>query len=94
VYMGMTAASTIREGLLAAGRSPDTPVGVFARVTRPESKAVVGKLRDLPSLAEQVKVGPAILIIGDVVARSAPWRNASSQVNPDDLISDLLMAAE
>ena len=90
VYMGMTAAPTIREGLLAAGRSPETPVGVFARATRPDAKAVVGKLRDLPALAEQVERGPAILIIGDVVARSAPWRNA----NPDDLISDLLMAAE
>jgi uroporphyrin-III C-methyltransferase/precorrin-2 dehydrogenase/sirohydrochlorin ferrochelatase len=83
VYMGMTAARTIREGLLTAGRSPDTPVGVFARATRPDAKAVVGKLRDLPALAEQVERGPAILIIGDVVARSAPWRNA----NPDDLTS-------
>ena len=94
VYMGMTAAPTIREGLLAAGRSPDTPVGVFARVTRPDSQAVVGTLRDLPSLADQVKAGPAILIIGDVVSRSAPWRNGQLQANPDDLISDLLMAAE
>lgn len=94
VYMGMTAAPTIRDGLLAAGRSPDTPVGVFARVTRTDSQGVVGTLRDLPSLAEQVKAGPAILIIGDVVSRSAPWRNGQVQVTPDDLISDLLMAAE
>lgn len=94
VYMGMTAAPTIREGLLAAGRSPQTPVGVFARATRRDAKSVVGVLRDLPALAAQVEPGPAILIIGDVVARSAPWRNASPQVNPEDLISELLMAAE
>ena len=94
VYMGMTAAPSIREGLLAAGRSPETPVGVFARVTRTDSQAVVGTLRDLPSLADQVKAGPAILIIGDVVSRSAPWRNGQFQATPDDLISDLLMAAE
>src|SRR5882757_2390104 len=31
VYMGMTAAQAVRAGLLAAGRSPQTPVGVFAR---------------------------------------------------------------
>src|SRR6202795_2428765 len=31
VYMGMTAAPSVRAGLLAAGRSPQTPVGVFAR---------------------------------------------------------------
>lgn len=94
VYMGMTAAPTIREGLLAAGRSPQTPVGVFARATRRDAKSVVGVLRDLPALAAQVEPGPAILIIGDVVARSAAWRNASPQVNPEDLISELLMAAE
>jgi uroporphyrin-III C-methyltransferase / precorrin-2 dehydrogenase / sirohydrochlorin ferrochelatase len=90
VYMGITAASTIREGLLAAGRSPETPVGVFARVTRADSKAVVGVLNDLPALAKQVEAGPAILIIGDVVAHSAPWRNA----NPEKILSQLLMAAE
>ncbi|MES2749882.1 MAG: siroheme synthase CysG [Pseudomonadota bacterium] len=95
VYMGITAAPTIRDGLLAAGRSPDTPVGVFARVTRPDAKAVVGSLRDLPALAEQVETGPAILIIGDVVAHSAPWRqNNSRNANPEDIISELLMAAE
>src|SRR4030088_650566 len=38
VYMGMTAGAPVRAGLLAAGRSPQTPVGVFARVTRPEAE--------------------------------------------------------
>lgn len=90
VYMGMTAASTIREGLLKAGRSPQTPVGVFARATRRDAKSVVGVLRDLPMLAAEVEPGPAILIIGDVVARSAAWRNA----NPEDIVSELLRAAE
>ena len=73
VYMGMTAAPSVRDGLLAAGRSPQTPVGVFARVTRPDSQAVVGKLEDLPGLVGKIDGGPAVLIIGDVVAHSAPW---------------------
>ena len=90
VYMGITAAAAIREGLLAAGRSAETPVGVFARVTRPDANSVVGVLNDLPALAKQVETGPAILIIGDVVAHSAPWRNA----NPEKFLSQLLMAAE
>ncbi len=85
VYMGMTAAPSVRAGLLAAGRSPKTPVGMFARVTRPDAQAVVGKLEDLPALAEKVDGGPAILIIGDVVAHSAPWR----QSNPNQLLSEL-----
>ena len=53
VYMGMTAAPSIRAGLLAAGRSPQTPVGVFARVTRPDAQAAVGTLDDLPALVRE-----------------------------------------
>ena len=74
VYMGMTAAPSVRAGLLAAGRSPKTPVGVFARATREDAAAAIGTLDDLPDLVEKVAGGPAILIIGDVVAHAAPAR--------------------
>ncbi len=90
VYMGMTAAPTIRDGMLAAGRSPRTPVGVFARVTRADAKAVVGTLDQLPELVSRIEGGPAVLVIGDVVAHSAPWR--AFELN--DVISNLLEAAE
>lgn len=90
VYMGMTAAASVRAGLLAAGRSPQAPVGVFARVTRPDAQAVVGTLDRLPDLVEQIDGGPAILIIGDVVAHSAPWRHQKL----NDVISQLPEAAE
>ena len=90
VYMGMTAAPSIRAGLLAAGRSAQTPVGVFARVTRPDAQAVVGTLDELPALIQQIDGGPAILIIGDVVAHSAPWRHQ----NLNHVIAELLEAAE
>jgi uroporphyrin-III C-methyltransferase/precorrin-2 dehydrogenase/sirohydrochlorin ferrochelatase len=90
VYMGMTAAPSVRTGLLAAGRSPQTPVGVFARVTRPDAQAVVGTLDELPALIQEIDGGPAILIIGDVVAHSAPWRHS----NLNHVISKLLEAAE
>ena len=94
VYMGMTAASAIRDGLLVAGRSPQTPVGVFARVTRPDAQAAVGTLERLPELVASIDGGPAILIIGDVVAHSAPWRHAHPSINPSEVISKLLEAAE
>ena len=90
VYMGITAAPAIRAGLLAAGRSPQTPVGVFARATRPDSQAVVGALENLPALVRETGGGPAILVIGDVVAHSLAWRKA----NPDSLISNFQVAAE
>ena len=86
VYMGMTAAPAVRAGLLAAARSPQTPVGVFARVTRPDAQAAVGTLDQLPDLVGQIDGGPAILIIGDVVAHSAPWR----QKNLSGVIAKLL----
>jgi uroporphyrin-III C-methyltransferase/precorrin-2 dehydrogenase/sirohydrochlorin ferrochelatase len=89
VYMGMTAAPSVRSGLLAAGRSPKTPVGVFARVTRPDAQAAVGRLENLPALVEQIDGGPAILIIGDVVAHSAPWRHQ----NLNQVISKILEVA-
>src|SRR6266850_4622838 len=90
VYMGMTAAQSVRAGLLAAGRSPQTPVGVFARVTRTDAQAAVGTLDELPALVRQIDGGPAILIIGDVVAHSAPWRNS----NLAQLVSYFQVAAE
>jgi uroporphyrin-III C-methyltransferase / precorrin-2 dehydrogenase / sirohydrochlorin ferrochelatase len=90
VYMGMTAAPSVRDGLLAAGRSPQTPVGVFARVTRPDAKAAVGTLEQLPGLVASVDGGPAILIIGDVVAHSAPWRRQNINLT----LSDILEAAQ
>jgi len=90
VYMGMTAAPAIRAGLLAAGRSPQTPVGVFARATRPDAQGLVGALEDLPALVREIDGGPAILVIGDVVARSSAWR----QANLDSLISNFQVAAE
>jgi uroporphyrin-III C-methyltransferase/precorrin-2 dehydrogenase/sirohydrochlorin ferrochelatase len=90
VYMGMTAAVTVRAGLLAAGRSPQTPVGVFARVMLPDAQAEVGILAELPDLVARIDHGPAILVIGDVVAHSAPWRDQ----NFTKTISKLLEAAE
>lgn len=97
VYMGMSAAPQVRAGLLAAGRSPLTPVGVFARVTRPNSKAAIGTLDQLPELVAKVEGGPAILIIGDVVAHSLPWQ-ADSNSHPftplTQKLSEMLAAAE
>ena len=89
VYMGVAAAPSVRAGLLAAGRSPHTPVGVFARVTRPDAKAALGTLQQLPDLVASVDGGPAILIIGDVVAHSAPSRQ---NINP--ALSAILEAAQ
>ncbi|MBM3527661.1 MAG: uroporphyrinogen-III C-methyltransferase [Alphaproteobacteria bacterium] len=74
VYMGLTAAEDVRRGLIGAGRDPQTPAAVLARGTRPDAVTAVGRLDDLPALAASAGDGPALLVIGYVVARSEPWR--------------------
>ena len=76
VYMGLASAAAVRDGLIAAGRDRATPSAVLARGTRADSQAAVGRLEELAALAAEVGEGPAILVIGEVAARSAPWRAA------------------
>jgi uroporphyrin-III C-methyltransferase/precorrin-2 dehydrogenase/sirohydrochlorin ferrochelatase len=76
VYMGLASAAAVRDGLIAAGRNGETPTAVLARGTRPDSQAAVGRLDELAALASEVGEGPAILVIGEVVAHSTPWRAA------------------
>lgn len=70
VYMGLSSAARVRDGLIATGRDSATPVAVLARGTRPDSQVALGCLADLPALAASVGKGPALLVIGDVVARA------------------------
>ena len=74
VYMGIAAAASVRDGLIAAGRDRRTPAAVLARGTRPDARAVVGRLEDIASLTAQAGEGPALLVIGQVVTRSDAWR--------------------
>ena len=73
VYMGLAAASAVRDGLIAAGRDPRTPVAVLARGTRPDAASVTGSLQAFETLAAQVGEGPALIVVGEVVAHSDPW---------------------
>ena len=76
VYMGLGSATAVRDGLIAAGRAPATPAAVLARGSRPDSRATVGRLDQLAALAASAGDGPALLVVGEVVARSTPWRAA------------------
>jgi uroporphyrin-III C-methyltransferase/precorrin-2 dehydrogenase/sirohydrochlorin ferrochelatase len=76
--MGLASATAVRDGLIAVGRDPATPAAVLARGTWPDAQAAVGRLDGLAGLAAEVGEGPAILVIGDVVARSTPWRAAQA----------------
>ena len=76
VYMGGGAAPAVRDGLIAAGRDPRTPVAVVARGTRPDAESRAGRLAELAALAAETGEGPTLLVIGEVVARSDLWRAA------------------
>lgn len=76
VYMGLTAAAAVRNGLIAAGRDPQTPVAVLARGTRADARNVTGTLSQLPALAATVGDGPALIVVGDVVVHSRAWKEA------------------
>ncbi len=80
IYMGLSAAEEVQAGLIRAGRDPNTPAAVLARGTRADSKAVVGRLSELSRLAADAGEGPALLIVGEAVARSTPWRAAAALV--------------
>ncbi len=76
IYMGLTAAASVRNGLVSAGRDPQTPVAVLARGTRPDSRSLTGTLSQLPALAAGAGEGPALIVVGDVVTHSSAWRDA------------------
>jgi uroporphyrin-III C-methyltransferase/precorrin-2 dehydrogenase/sirohydrochlorin ferrochelatase len=73
VYMGLAAAPAVRDGLIAAGRDPRTPVAVLARGTRADAASATGCLEALAALAAEVGEGPALIVVGEVVAHSDPW---------------------
>jgi uroporphyrin-III C-methyltransferase len=71
IYMGVATAADITEKLIADGLSPDTPVAVLERVTRPNARALRTILTDLGGMMEREGVqSPAIIVVGDVVLKS------------------------
>ena len=77
VYMGLASAAAVRDSLIAASRDPATPAAILSRGTWTDSKPVIGRLDALPALVAQAGQGPALIIVGEVVQHSAPWRAAA-----------------
>ncbi len=71
IYMGVATAADITEKLISDGLSPDTPVAVLERATRPRARALRTILTDLGDMIEREGVAsPAIIVVGDVVLKS------------------------
>jgi uroporphyrin-III C-methyltransferase/precorrin-2 dehydrogenase/sirohydrochlorin ferrochelatase len=69
VYMGLSAAGTVRDRLQDAGLARTTPVAIIENASRPGQKVSVGTLGGLTALAARhANGGPALMIIGQVAA--------------------------
>ncbi len=82
IYMGVSTAGTVAARLIAAGRSPSTPVLVVENASLQNERRIS---TTLSSLFEAVKAleGPAVLIIGEVAALAeliVPARDSSETV--------------
>jgi len=88
VYMGMTAAPSGSRRAARRGDARRKPRSACSRgLTRLDAQAAVGTLDQFACARRTDRTaGPAILIIGDVVAHSAPWRHP----NLNHVITQLL----
>ncbi len=69
VFMGVGTAGTIAARLVAAGRDPVTPVAVIENGTRQNEISAFGALGNVAEVIQSAGIqGPALLIIGEVVA--------------------------
>lgn len=76
--MGVGTADTIAARLVAAGRDPATPVAVIENGTRANEISAFGALGNVADVIYSAGInGPALLIIGEVVALAQPRQTAA-----------------
>lgn len=66
--MGLSHLQEIAEGLMSAGRSPQTPAAVISNGTRNNQRKCVGTLATISGLVESAQLpSPAVIVVGEVV---------------------------
>ena len=58
---------------------------MLARGTRPDAASGTGCLEALEALAAEVGEGPALIVVGEVVAHSDPWLAALAARAPQEI---------
>ena len=67
VFMGLAHLPVIVDGLLEAGKDPQTPAAVISRGTHADGESVTSELQGIAEVAAGL-ASPALLVVGDVVA--------------------------
>jgi uroporphyrin-III C-methyltransferase/precorrin-2 dehydrogenase/sirohydrochlorin ferrochelatase len=69
-YMGLARVAETCAALVASSRAVETPAAVVSHATLPDERVVVGTLGDIAArVSDAALEGPALLIVGEVVAR-------------------------
>ena len=75
VYMGVTRLESLCRTLVRLGKAADTPAALIASGTLPRQKTVSSTLDGLPRAVADAGLGPpALLVVGEVVARRPALR--------------------
>ena len=82
IYMGAGLSESICATLLARGQAGGTPVAVVENATLPAQRVLLGKLRDLPRIAQEIGSGPAVIILGEVLRQAVDARIFREKGNP------------
>lgn len=68
-YMGLHTLEELCSGLMAHGKPATTPVAIISRGSSADQRVLVGQLDDIVARQREAQLpGPAILIVGEVVA--------------------------
>lgn len=67
LFMGLARLRELAEGLIRAGKPPGTPAAVVSRGSLPDQEVVAASLAEIGDAAAELP-GPALVVIGDVVA--------------------------
>ena len=80
IYMGVSGARTIQDGLLL-GLSADTPVAVVQHASLPQQRHATGRLEQLANTIAQHGLGsPSVIVVGEVVRGLAALQDQSTPI--------------
>jgi len=88
IYMGAGQAKEISRALIAAGKSPATPLVVVENASLPEARRHFGVLGQLELTAARSSGGPVLILLGEVYREAAAsqiitaWPNEQSSSSP------------